>query len=291
MTGSITRAFKQPYPVSLGWRRDLLTILGIDLLAVGFILLLKPFGLMNITHFDPNIFVLTIAVCCFFVGIFNKLGLPRILPGYFQEEDWSVAKEILFSCWNLLTITFTILLVARGFEVARLSFFTLLVYCFYTIFIGIIPLIGKTMLTQIWLLKGQLKRLQAIHQPILEQAQLPVSITLKSEGTEPPLTFELNELLYIQAQQNYVRIVCQQQDQITERLLRSSLKAIESQLQTDSLVRCHRSNIVNLHHIKKITGNAQGYQLTLNPNIETIPVSRTYSGNVLRKLKQIGLHS
>ena len=58
---------------------------------------------------------------------------------------------------------------------------------------------------------------------------------------------------------------------------RITLSTFEIQLkEASSLVRCHRSYMVNLKKVKNISGNAQGLRLELINQSEIIPVSRKY---------------
>ena len=58
---------------------------------------------------------------------------------------------------------------------------------------------------------------------------------------------------------------------------RVTLSSFEIQLkEVSSLVRCHRSYMVNLNKVKNISGNAQGLKLELINHSEIIPVSRKY---------------
>ena len=58
---------------------------------------------------------------------------------------------------------------------------------------------------------------------------------------------------------------------------RIQLSEFETQLkEASSLVRCHRSYMVNLKKVKNVSGNAQGLKLELINQSEIIPVSRKY---------------
>ena len=58
---------------------------------------------------------------------------------------------------------------------------------------------------------------------------------------------------------------------------RVTLSSLEIQLkEASSLIRCHRSYLVNLNKVKNISGNAQGLKLELINQSEIIPVSRNY---------------
>lgn len=61
----------------------------------------------------------------------------------------------------------------------------------------------------------------------------------------------INNILYIEAERNYCKIHCKDK----EHLLVTTLKYLEEKLTTNSLMRIHRSFIVNLHHIDEIATN------------------------------------
>lgn len=68
-------------------------------------------------------------------------------------------------------------------------------------------------------------------------------------------------------------------------MLRSSLSRLENQLEGQNIVRCHRSFIVNLDKVEKVTGNAQGYKLHLETPELVVPVARKYS-EIVEKLRE-----
>ncbi len=61
----------------------------------------------------------------------------------------------------------------------------------------------------------------------------------------------IDNILYIEAERNYCKIYCKDK----EHLLVTTLKYLEEKLPTNSLMRIHRSFIVNLHHIDEIATN------------------------------------
>lgn len=61
----------------------------------------------------------------------------------------------------------------------------------------------------------------------------------------------IDNILYIEAERNYCKIHCKDK----EHLLVTTLKYLEEKLTTNSLMRIHRSFIVNLHHIDEIATN------------------------------------
>ena len=69
-------------------------------------------------------------------------------------------------------------------------------------------------------------------------------------------------------------------------IIRNTLKKTEDVIEKYSnFVRCHKSYIVNLSKLKKVTGNAQGYKLIFEQLDFKIPVSRNLSKQILTKIQ------
>ena len=93
-----------------------------------------------------------------------------------------------------------------------------------------------------------------------------------AENNKDTFRVALADLLYIQAEENYVQVYYKG-EKPGRVLLRSSLTRIERQLRPfyPRLFRCHRAFIVNTAQIARVEGNAQGLKLTLK---DTPPSSR-----------------
>lgn len=87
---------------------------------------------------------------------------------------------------------------------------------------------------------------------------------------------KIEDLHYIKSVENYVEVHFKENNIGKKYLLRCSLKNIENQLKHTSLIRCHRSCIVNLQHIAKMKGNSQGIILKIKGTNEHLAVSRSY---------------
>ena len=104
--------------------------------------------------------------------------------------------------------------------------------------------------------------------------------------TKEEFTLNLNKLVYVEAQENYSKIVWTDKGEVKEKLLRVTLKRIEDQLADDTLVRCHRSYIINTKVDFTILGNSNGYCLESDLLKHTIPISRSIGKEIVRKLKK-----
>ena len=100
------------------------------------------------------------------------------------------------------------------------------------------------------------------------------SIHLTQNGKD--LFIACDSILYIEAFSN--RIVVHLKDK--EQSFYSSLNELESQLSQTSLVRCHRSYIINLEYVQDISFN----QVHLFNVSVHIPLSRSYASTVKEQL-------
>ncbi|UII19609.1 LytR/AlgR family response regulator transcription factor [Fulvivirga ligni] len=98
-----------------------------------------------------------------------------------------------------------------------------------------------------------------------------IETKLKSES----LRFDITNFLFARADGNYIEIFIDQHGLVTKNILRMTIKDLESDLDSFSnIVKTHRSYIVNINHINEVSGNAQGYKLTIKHSDQVVPVSR-----------------
>ena len=100
------------------------------------------------------------------------------------------------------------------------------------------------------------------------------------------LTINSDSLYYMESQDNYVKIYYENQGKLLSYMLRCRTKAIEENLAETSMVRCHRSfmvNVMKINHIRK-GGKARFIVLT-NEAIKPIPVSKSYFKNLIEKVE------
>jgi len=115
----------------------------------------------------------------------------------------------------------------------------------------------------------------------IENSKILIRTKLKNEN----LQLDINNLLFAKADGNYVEL-CLNEIEANKIILRITLKEFESILKPYSnIIKTHRSYLVNMYHIKNVTGNAQGYKLQLNNFDKTIPVSRNMITNFNAKMK------
>ena len=88
-------------------------------------------------------------------------------------------------------------------------------------------------------------------------------------------------ILYIQSDENYLRIYYLDEGKITSYLLRSSMKRVEDTCAKSGLVRCHRSYFVNKNRVQVLQKDKEfTYAILDVPNTAHIPVSKNYYDQV-----------
>ena len=92
-------------------------------------------------------------------------------------------------------------------------------------------------------------------------------------------------ILYIQSDENYLRIYYLDEGKINNYLLRSSMKRIEEMCAKNGLIRCHRSYFVNKEHVQVLQKDKEfTYAILDVPNAAHIPVSKNYYDQILAML-------
>jgi hypothetical protein len=140
----------------------------------------------------------------------------------------------------------------------------------------------------IWLyfsLKDKNKKLQELSQE-LEVMEQPVKGILNffDEKKELRLSVFSEQVLWIEAADNYVKIQYLNKGKVSAFMVRNTLKVIEENLVNTSMVRCNRSTIINFDHVIILKKEKEGILLGLDKEfIPDIPVSKIYAERVMLK--------
>jgi len=109
-------------------------------------------------------------------------------------------------------------------------------------------------------------------------------VSFYDEKGDFKLSAQSDQLLYLEAADNYVKIHFLNKGKISNFMLRNSLKTLDEGFLNTSMIRCHRSFIVNFDKVKILRKEKEGIYLVLDQeNIPDIPVSKTYAERVMNK--------
>ncbi len=234
----------------------------------------------------------------FGVLLFNILLLPRVFPAWMDSINWSVKKYILLNILHL-TLIWIICTILEKLYFCPLDMTWGVVASHASVQVvikGVIPIALTTLFLNAHLLQQnlreaiktnqELQKIQTLKRESKESVKTATLVTLYSDTSES-LTFNLPDLLFIEADDNYSTIIWKEADVLHKKLLRVNLKNLEVQLNNSFTLRCHRSFIVNVNAISAVSGNTNGYKLKINGSDFSIPVSRPKGKEVMDKISQL----
>lgn len=116
-------------------------------------------------------------------------------------------------------------------------------------------------------------------------AQKKAYIQIFDEKGKMQLSVRRENLLFMEAADNYVNVWYINNNTPKKMMIRSTMKKIQLQMEGTNVLRCHRSYMINLDHVKVLRREKEG--IFLEMGIETvpdIPLSKTYSESITRWL-------
>jgi hypothetical protein len=225
-----------------------------------------------------------------FVGIGTFfLACSRVLMTY------SVKRRRHFAMWAYILWLFLEIVVIAAFH-TYLSFFIVkatpysLGYIFgKSLLITFIALAVPYIITDLmFILQDTRRKLMLTKSDTVESDNevLPEHteiINLMDNNGNLKLSVKLDNLYYIKAEDNYINVFYQRNGAIASYMLRCKMKTIEDNcVDSSSLMRCHRSYIVNAKKISVLHNEADGFIIEFDrEGLDSIPVSKTYSKRVL----------
>jgi len=275
---------QQPYPLFENrWR---ITI-SISLFIALFMLVFQPFGMLNYTGEHKLLFESGYGVVTLIVLIIDLFVFPLFLGEWFIPQKWTVLKQMIWQLWILFSIGFGNFIYSSIFLRFAHGFQAFLMFQFYTLVVGILPILILTILHQNALLSENLKLANEMNRDLTGLNGLHVpneKVRISAENNKEKIEINQSDFIYIGSTGNYIQVFYLVKNELKSILLRNTLKQIEEQLKDcPSIIKCHRAFLVNKDKIIRVKGNSQGLRIVLKDTPEEIPVSRNYS----RSLKEI----
>lgn len=119
----------------------------------------------------------------------------------------------------------------------------------------------------------QAEHLHPTKEGAISGALVPIQAAIPSDNFE----LDASEVLCIRSDGNYVEFYVQEGEHTRKLIKRLTLQRAADQLADFPFIqKTHRAFLVNTRQVKRIEGNAQGYQLTIDRLPFSIPVSRKH---------------
>lgn len=275
------------YPFNNDLRTNLNTIVAIGIGMFLFLLFFQPFLPRN-PDFNNKLLIFagfgSITVVLLYL---LRIAIPAILPKVFSSDKWTFSKELLLGFIFLALNSVAFVFYTRYVGGIKITFHT-------TIIIVIMSLVAAVVLinnNELRYLKIQINQLseheskdKIIEEPVSEEKD--TLIEFESENKSEYFHLLLNQLILIKSANNYIEVFYKQNEKVNHRLIRNTMKNTEQLFSKyPSLIRCHRSCIVNKNYIEKISKDENGLKLKLFDYQQIIHVSRQYVLTVKEALK------
>ncbi len=258
-------------------RFHLMMILFVTLFSFVFISVYKPFnsalwlGVDSLRHFKFTLaFYL---VCLLFIALSRTL-----LYRQEGEKTISLRKAVLWLLAEYVVIAVLYILFTVFFDLRHpsitFSFVLQVIVC--TALILAIPYFICLLYATILDCREEIQALK-LRQSGLETEGEASMLSFKDRSGSVKLSADPDDIFYIDSQDNYVNIHYFLDGKMSTYLLRNSTSEVESALAQTPIVRCHRSYMVNLNHVRVLRhSKGKAFMLLDCDAAISVPVSRSY---------------
>jgi hypothetical protein len=273
-------------------RRNIVSfVLFTAIFALVFINIYAPFGVdnwLNVTDFQLFFYSSIVILIGMLV-----IALSRLLM-YLLSRKKSIrfGEYALWIFGEILSMAFVYTLIQRFFlhgqkdfmEIMRntvriTAFIILLPYAIYWLYLSFkekYNLLEKLSLTRTENNENTNERKNAVNWSM---------IPFRDEKGILRFSVKQEDLLYLEAADNYVLIYYLDGDKQLKYMIRTTLKRIEQEFPAKNLVRCHRSYMINIDHVRTIRKEKEGLIINFESPVNiTVPISKTYLDVFIRKL-------
>lgn len=276
------RLIQSPFPFTAVPSRKWGLIIGVGFFVWFFLAVFQPFGLYDLKMEYKSLFFLGYGLLTSLVLFLMFWLFPKLFPGFFNERNWTLGKHLFWLILMLFLIGVGNFIYSCSIGIFVCSQKVFLLFQFYTVVIGLFPVVGLTFLS-FQALKSRYSSeaddisISSFNRITPEKSPEREILLRPNSASEDDLVIPLNALNGIASDGNYIRVYMERIKRHEQRIIRKTLKETEDELAgVDEILRVHRGYLVNLINVRRVTGNAQGLVLHFNNPEISIPVSRKF---------------
>jgi hypothetical protein len=270
----IREILKQPLPLNLSIVNIIIGSITFGAFVFFFLIIFKPFGLQVLSGKD--LIKVTSGYGLVTTGYMTIHSLMIVI--ILTEKNWTVGKEILNTLIIIAMIGLCNYLYHSFYSSQKLILFELIEFQLEVLVVSFIPISLIILLRQNILLKRHIKEAEEINRKANwkspdDRNDKLVVISAQNPGND--FSCNSSNILFFRAMDNYVIIHFIKDSDYLKEVIRTTLKKTKEDMnEYPNFFHCHKSYIVNLDKVIKVSGNAQGLKLHLDHTEEIIPVSR-----------------
>lgn len=280
----VLKILNSPYDLFKSKKSRLIFSLGIS----GFVwFFLFTFGVFDFDYFS-------VGARFYYTGLYSIACLITLMVNAFLLQDSVLKKYTLFNIllWSLWLMFCTGLsnfaLTSIIFKWEAVSLTVLFKNQAFTLFLGLIIIPAAMLIHYNYIQKARIQEIIQSHKnsklPFMGNSEKE-TIVIRSDYKGSDFEVEVGNVLFIQSSDNYLDLYYLVDNKVQHRFIRNTLSFLENNEIHPSLIRCHRSYIINKYHILTVKGNAGGYKLILKHVQRDIPLSRKYKDTVLSSVR------
>ncbi len=244
-----------------------------------FILFFQPFPLEMLNYNDRLLYVAGFGGITFLSACIILIVMPLSNAKWFKTSDWESGPPFILSTFQLLINATAFGFYIRFVGKSPLSLYIMFkvgLVCLLPVLILVILYKNKSLERVIVFLQKQNKSYITKIREIEENGG-DKEITIYSGNKAEKLSLKYKDIIFIKSADNYIEVHYLENESVEKKLIRNTLKDIESQFNHHSnFIRCHRTSVVNIAFAEKLTRDYSGYNLIMSKLQGNIPVSRQY---------------
>ena len=265
---------------------NLQSFVGVGLGIFLYLLFFQPFLLKNPDVNNQNLILAGFGLITIILLGFLRILFPSFFVKAFSPDKWNYTRELLINLAFVVLNSVAFSFFARYVGEIRITFHSVVMI----VLISFSAMVIVIVINEFSRLSSQVKQLNELKGLNVTEEIKPgkdVEIEFVSENKSESFQLFPEQVMLIKSASNYIEVIYKNADKISRRLIRNTLKNAEELFSKyPSLIRCHRSCIVNKNYIQKILKGNDGLKLILFDYPQEIHVSRQYALKVKEALKQ-----
>lgn len=241
MRSKVSKYLSQPAPVN---EKPWLSVLLCVAIVIFILAIFEPFN-FRLNSLGQVWVLVGFALLTMLVTSMAFVLFPKIFKRFYNPDKWTTGKSLLNNVFFLIIMGIGVVCYDYFIVMKQLpEYFPMgfLVDLLAALTIGIIPLSIITIITQNNALKRNLNSSKEINQILSERIKIsPIKedlITL-NKSTKESISIRPEDILYMESEGNYVNVHYRQDEKVTYKQIRSTIKQMEETLQNHPMfIRC-----------------------------------------------------
>ena len=255
--------------------------------------LIQPLGLALLDWTNKWLIIAVYGAITLAVIIISFL-IAGIWNEYFRKQSL-IYKYVFIALINILILSSALFLYNSIQGLGSFNFSSFADVLLQVIIISILPLLILLLFSERITYAQNLKDIPievVAQQQTQQQEDIPALeeklITIKTDNIGESIELSPNNIICFEANDNYTALYYLVNNKLKKELYRITLKKLEVQLiDFKEIIRCHKSYIINISHLERISGNAQGFKMHLRYIDFEVPVSRSFPRQIIDDLKEV----